>query len=346
MGGNVADTGTVNLSNANTFTGDTKVVTAGKLALSNNLAIQNSAFDTSGAGTLTLSVTTPTFGGLKGGTDLATAISTGYSGMTALTLNPGTAVTDTYSGAIADGAAGMTLAKTGAGTQILSGGNTYTGATLVSAGTLTLSGSGGINSSSGITINGSGAKFVQTSSLGVTPAITLTKGTLDGTGTVGAVSVDAAGTAASKVVANGNIASNTALTLNSLIFNGTGTTSLSLPGGATTTSPGLAVTDALTLSGGAGSVKVNITPTAALVNGSTYQLISYGGVFSGTASTNFTLAPGVLTGRQNGVFASTAGSNGFITLAVAGDNPVWSGAASNVLLEYAQTRRSPPGISP
>ena len=41
--------GTTTLSNANTYTGDTKV-TAGTLALSNNLAIQNSEFDTSGGG--------------------------------------------------------------------------------------------------------------------------------------------------------------------------------------------------------------------------------------------------------------------------------------------------------
>ena len=41
--------GTTTLSNANTYTGDTKV-TAGTLALSNNLAIQNSAFDTSAPG--------------------------------------------------------------------------------------------------------------------------------------------------------------------------------------------------------------------------------------------------------------------------------------------------------
>ncbi len=228
-----------------------------------------------------------------------------------------------------------TLTKSGVGMLTLSGTNIYTGVTSVTNGSLNIGGAGSINSSSSIAINGSGAKLLQTSSVAGTSGITLTQGTLDGTGTVGAVSVDAAGSAASKVVANGNLSSSTALTLGSLLYNGTGTASLRLPGGATFTSPGLAVTGALTLSGGAGAVTVSITPEAVLVNGSTYQLISYGGAFSGTASTGFTLAPGVLTGRQSGTFASTAASNGFITLGVAGDNPVWSGAAGSALVQNA-----------
>jgi autotransporter-associated beta strand protein len=58
--------------------------------------------------------------------------------VTALTLNPGNETTFEYSGIISDGSTGMTLTKTGLGTQILSGPNTYTGATLISAGTLAL----------------------------------------------------------------------------------------------------------------------------------------------------------------------------------------------------------------
>ena len=94
-------------------------------------------YDTSGAGNMTLNVTTPTFGGLKGAINLATAISSGYSGVTGLTLNVGIGVTNTYSGSIANGAAGMTLAKTGAGTQVFSGANSYSGGTAVNNGTLT-----------------------------------------------------------------------------------------------------------------------------------------------------------------------------------------------------------------
>lgn len=132
--------GTLVLAGANTLSGST-TVSAGTLVLKNNLALQNSALVTTSAGTVTLDplVTTPTFGGLSGASgDLATILSSGYSGVTALTLNPGTGSTVTYGGAIADGVAGMPLTKSGAGTQILTGTNTHTGATTISAGTLSV----------------------------------------------------------------------------------------------------------------------------------------------------------------------------------------------------------------
>ena len=124
------------LGAANTYTGDT-LVQSGTLQLNNNLSIQNSAFDTSGAGVLVLnSVTTPTFGGLKGSTSLSTTNVTGYGSVTALTLNPQSGKSYTYSGNIGNGVAGMTLTKSGSGTQILSGSNSYSGATTVSGGLL------------------------------------------------------------------------------------------------------------------------------------------------------------------------------------------------------------------
>ncbi len=128
--------GDLQLTAANTFSGDT-LVNAGRLIVSNNLALQNSALDTSGAGTVTLtSSTTPTLGGLKGGADLASVITSGYGSVAALTLNPGVGKTHTYSGAIANGAANMSLTKSGAGTQIFSGANSYAGATNLNAGIL------------------------------------------------------------------------------------------------------------------------------------------------------------------------------------------------------------------
>ena len=130
--------GTLTLSGANTYTGNT-LISAGTLVLGNNLALQNSALDTSGAGVMNATgFTTPTFGGLTGSKNLAAVITTGYDSVTGITLNPSSGVSNIYSGVIADGAAGMTLTKSGAGTQVLSGANTYTGATTVNAGTLTL----------------------------------------------------------------------------------------------------------------------------------------------------------------------------------------------------------------
>jgi autotransporter-associated beta strand protein len=150
---------TQTLNGNNTFSGTT-TVTAGTLALGSNLALQNSALDTTGAGTVTFSGTTPTIGGLSGAVNLATKFTTGYSSVTALTLNPQTGVTANYSGNITNGAANMTLTKTGAGTQILSGANTYTGNTTVSTGTLLINGSTSASSAvsvaSGATLGGNG----------------------------------------------------------------------------------------------------------------------------------------------------------------------------------------------
>ena len=131
-----AGPGTLKITGANTYSGPT-VVSAGTLSISNNLAIQNSALDTTtGSGVITFNtgITTPTIGGLNGSVDLATKFSTGYSSVTTLTLNPQAGVIASYSGAIANGS--MNLTKSGAGTQILSGNNTYGGTTTISAGTL------------------------------------------------------------------------------------------------------------------------------------------------------------------------------------------------------------------
>ncbi len=159
--------GTLTLSSNNTYNGVT-TVSAGTLNLSTALALQNSTIDTSGAGVITLSsVTAPTFGGLIGGGNLSSVITTGYSSVTGITLNPGSGTSNTYSGVISDGAAGMTLIKTGAGTQVLSGNNTYTGATTVSAGTLQVDGqlgggsySGNVSNSGAFIYNGSNSQIL------------------------------------------------------------------------------------------------------------------------------------------------------------------------------------------
>ena len=136
-------TGTMTLSGTNnTHTGST-TVNEGTLALANPLALQNSPLVTTGAGLVSLDVgiSSLTFGGLSGESgDLAT-IMLNYGNVTSLTLNPAVGSVLTYGGVIADGATGMSLTKAGAGTQILSGANTYTGTTTVSEGTLVVSNS-------------------------------------------------------------------------------------------------------------------------------------------------------------------------------------------------------------
>jgi autotransporter-associated beta strand protein len=143
--------GTWTLSGANTHNGFTKI-SAGTLTLANALALQNSPIDMVGsiAGTATAglktTVTALNLGGLSGTaspknlSSIFTTTSGGYNGVTELKLNTRAAASHSYSGIIADGAIGMTLTKTGAGTQILGGNNSYTGQTLVSQGKLIING--------------------------------------------------------------------------------------------------------------------------------------------------------------------------------------------------------------
>jgi fibronectin-binding autotransporter adhesin len=203
-GGTLAKTGagTLTLSAANTFTGPT-VLSAGTLRLTNALAVQVSRLDLAG-GTVELGagVTAPTFGGLSGATDLATAITDGYGSVTGLTLNPAAGVTATFSGAIADGVAGTTLSKTGAGTQVLSGTNTYTGGTTVSAGRLVAGGTAAFGAAAapltvaGGTLDLGGFAITRSGTVSIAGTVvrgTLEQNTLPFQATTGSVSATLAG---------------------------------------------------------------------------------------------------------------------------------------------------------
>lgn len=181
-----AGAGTLRLSAANTFSGAT-TITGGTLALLNGLAIQNSLLDTSGAGVISgTGVTAATFGGLSGSKNLSAVVTTGYGGWNAVTLNPGSG-TANYSGVIANGtSSGMSLTKAGNGIQVLSGSNTYTGATTISGGRLVIGPTGSINGSNGVTINGGGLTYNNTTTA-LAPSISFSGagGTLSGIGTIG-----------------------------------------------------------------------------------------------------------------------------------------------------------------
>jgi len=152
------------ISGSNSFAGDT-LVSAGLLTVSNTYALQNSAIDTSGAGTITLTgVTAPTIGGLKGSKDITSVITSGYNGVTTLTINSGSGAANSYSGAIVSGTVATALIKTGQGTQKLSNSaNTYSGGTQINAGTLLVNnasgnalGTGNVTVGSGGTLGGTG----------------------------------------------------------------------------------------------------------------------------------------------------------------------------------------------
>ncbi len=146
LGINKTGSGTQTLAAANTHSGFTSV-TEGILELTHSLAVQNSAIETTESivGDATngfkTTATVLTLGGLIGEKNLATIFTTtsgGYSNLTQLTLNPAAEVTCDYSGIITNGAAGMSVIKSGLGTQIFRNAHSYTGTTSILAGTLSL----------------------------------------------------------------------------------------------------------------------------------------------------------------------------------------------------------------
>ena len=320
------DGGNVLLTGANTFTGSTRVG-GGELQINNALALQNSTFDTTGSALLRLTgVTTPTFGGLSGSTNLASKIS-GYTlGVTSLTINPGTGVSNTYSGVVANGAAGMSLVKTGAGTQIFSGANTYTGTTTVSEGTLSITGS--INSSAAIAVNAGLLSTSGADKLANTAAVTVAGGTLTvggadtvdtltmSSGTIGGSSTLTATTyGLSGGTVNGNLGTGTINSSGTVALNGTAAaTAVNVTAGTLTLGASSALNSATTLGISGGSLVLgnsnqigNATVTVSggtLAMGANSDAVNIFNLSSGSIT-----GSGTLTATTYGLSGGTVNSN-------------------------------------
>lgn len=283
--------GTQTLSGANTFSGIT-TISAGTLELTNALALQNSTLNSSsvtGDATNGLKITTSslTLGGLSGNRTLAsyfTTTSGGLSGLSALTLNPGSGVNNSLTAVLADGAAGMSVTKNGAGTQALTAANTYTGTTTLNAGTLQ------INSSSTGAVGA-----ITDGSLG-TGALVLNGGQLSTSGTTGRTLFNA-------TTIGGNVTLGDAVNTGNLTFDA----GINLNGGTRTLT--------------AASTTSNIAFDSLVSNGG---IIKEGpGTFklngSNTFAGGFTLNAGVVTISTNGLgsvgsITSSAFGTGLLTL--------------------------------
>ncbi len=223
------------------------------------------------------------------------------------------------------------ITKIGTGTLAMTSANTYVGPTNVSGGTLALTGTGSINGSSRINVNGAGTKLLQLSSVTSTPPITVTNGAIDGTGTLGAVTV---GNGTGGMVDNGNGSSGT-LTVSSLAFLGGANANLFVSS-ANLAANNVAPINVLgTLSStSAGTVTLNFTSVVS--PGSTYDLFKYNafsGDESGNTPTDFNLGSGIsgrVAGSSSLVLTSTTGP-GFLELVVgsADNNIRWTGARDN-----------------
>ncbi|HSV12650.1 MAG TPA: autotransporter-associated beta strand repeat-containing protein, partial [Tepidisphaeraceae bacterium] len=291
LGVNTGATGTVNLNGGTILTPS---VTQG-----------------SGAGTFNF----------NGGTLKASAASGAFvTGISTANVGNGGAVIDSNGFAVTigqnllnNGTGGLT--KNSAGALTLTGASTYAGNTTINGGSLILSGAGSVNSSSGVTVN-NGAKFITTSSAAVSPAVHIVSGGVDGTGTINTLNVDSSPT---NTIANGNGGTG-ALTVGALNLSGAAAFSLNVA----STSPAIAATT-LNTSGAANAV---VNAANALWTPGTYDLISYG-TLGGSGFGAFTKGTITgLSGRQSATLGNDTAGN-FITLAIAGDNPRWSGALSN-----------------
>ena len=273
-GPDTSGTGTINLGGANTFSGTTSFsagATGGaRVNLEHQLAFQNSTVTLSADANLTfdnsVSANAFTVGGLtasSAGTGYNLALLNSASTPIALTVG-GNNNSTTYKGVLSGGGS---LIKTGSGTLFLAGANTYTGNTTITGGTLQVDGST------------------------VSPTQVNSGATLAGDGAVNAaVTVAAGGSLTAGDGTSGN------LTVSNLTFSGTGTLDVGPLSGYTSVAA-IKVTNALTLSGGAGAVTLNL-PTSQGFNG-TFRLMQFG---SGVANTNgFTLGTiPTLTWNQTG----------------------------------------------
>jgi autotransporter-associated beta strand protein len=98
-----------------------------------------------------------TFGGLAGAGDISTQA---VSGTVSLITNVATGTSKSFDGIISDNSpAKIALEKTGSGTQVLKGANSFTGGTTVTAGTLALGDGGSVGSIVGDVLNNATLKF-------------------------------------------------------------------------------------------------------------------------------------------------------------------------------------------
>ena len=139
--------GTLVLSGSNSLTG-TIYVSAGTLRLAGGAAVLDTAaiyMDNIGNAILDLNSTSETIGSLAGGGTSGGNVTLGAGTLT----TDGDALSTPYAGVIS-GSGGLT--KIGNGILTLSGANLYTGTTLISAGTLRLSGGAALADTSAVTL--------------------------------------------------------------------------------------------------------------------------------------------------------------------------------------------------
>ena len=318
LGGLTVSGGTETLGGTNTYTGAT-IISGGTLALTGTGSISASS-GVADSGNLDISQST-------GGTSITTLSGSGnvHLGANTLTL---TAANSTFSGAIADG--GINPSSPGsltvsAGTETLTGGNTFTGTTTIASGAhVVLSGSGSLASS----VADDGFFNISAITPATSTSIKSLSGASTGVVTLGAKTLELSNASGTF---NGVIGGTGGLTID------TGTETLAgvnTYSGATTITGGtLAMTGTGSISGSSGVDAEGTFDISALTNGgtsiSTLSGSGTGALVLGANTLTFTGANNTFSGSVTGTggITVTGGTEKFAgTTSYSGTTSVGSGA--------------------